>query len=74
MRIKYVGSKLIKYDNVNDPQTPYIWSADNGYVVDVLPEHAERLLKHEDVWRKADAETPIEAEAPIETAEKGRRR
>lgn len=62
MLIRYVGAKEIKYDNVNDPQTSYIWSAENGYVVDVLPEHCERLLKHEQVWQKAEAETNIKIE------------
>lgn len=62
MLIRYIGAKEIKYDNVNDPQAPYIWSAENGYVVDVLPEHCERLLKHEQVWRKAEAEINPETE------------
>lgn len=62
MLIRYIGAKEIKYDNVNDPQAPYIWSAENGYVVDVLPEHCERLLKHEQVWQKAKAEINPETE------------
>ena len=52
MLIRYIGPKEVKRDTVNDPQTTYVWEAANGYVVDVKPEHAGPLLKHELVWVK----------------------
>lgn len=67
MLIRYVGAKEVKRDTVNDPQTPYVWEASNGYVVDVKPEHVERLLKHPDVWA---VEAPPEGTPPKEALSK----
>lgn len=65
MLIRYVGAKEVKRDTINDPQTPYVWEASNGYAVDVKPEHVERLLKHPDVWA---VEAPPKEEPPKDEA------
>jgi len=65
MLIRYIGTKEAKRDNVNDPQTTYVWDASNGYVVDVKPEHVACLLKHPDVWA---VEAPPKDEAPPKEA------
>ena len=65
MLIRYIGTKEAKRDNVNDPQTTYVWDASNGYVADVKPEHVARLLKHPGVWA---VEAPPKEEPPKDEA------
>lgn len=75
MRVRYVGSKAVKRDTVNDPPTGYVWAADNQFVVDIDdPAVAERFLKYESIWQTAD-ETGPEArpEVPSAEASKGRK-
>ncbi len=67
MLIQYIGLKAVKYDNVNDPQTPYIWSEENNYIVDVKEEHCARLLKHEEVWRKYEVQLEANAKTDVKT-------
>lgn len=76
MRVAYVGSKPLKRDTVNDPPTGYVWSEENGYVVDVLDsQQAARFLKYDSIWRPApDVEAPeVQPEAPDVEASKGRK-
>lgn len=61
MRVRYVGSKAVKRDTVNDPPTNFVWSADNQYVVDIDdPAVAERFLRYDSIWQTVD-ETGLEA-------------
>jgi hypothetical protein len=52
MLIQYIGKKPIKYDTINDTGMAWI----GNQVCDYPDEHAAALLKHTDIWIKANPE------------------
>lgn len=62
VKVEYVGSKKMKTDNVAG--TGIVWYG-NGDVQDVPTDAWERMAKHKDAWRAAEAAAD-EPEPPVE--------